>query len=114
MIVYLVFWALAGSPPTDADAAGWRIVFWLLVVGAPLGYFIYENVDDGQTVGKAVTDIIALRADGTLMDAKTGLLRGLLSVLGFLLGGIGFWYMFFDTNHLALHDRLLGTVVVSE
>jgi uncharacterized RDD family membrane protein YckC len=114
MIVYLVLWALSGSPPTDPDAAGWRVVFWLLVVLGPLGYLVYENVDDGQTAGKAATDIIALRADGTLMDAQTGALRGLLSAVSFVVGGIGFWYILWDPQGRALHDRILGTVVVCE
>jgi uncharacterized RDD family membrane protein YckC len=71
-------------------------------------------MDDGQTAGKAATDIIALREDGTLMDAQTGALRGLLSAVGFLVGGIGFWYILWDPQRRALHDRLLGTVVVCE
>jgi uncharacterized RDD family membrane protein YckC len=114
LIIYLVLWALSGSPPVDSDAGGWRALFWLMVVLGPLGYLCWENADDGQTVGKAVTDLIALRADGTLMDAQTGALRGLLSALGFLLGGVGFWYILWDPDRRALHDRLLGTVVVCE
>jgi uncharacterized RDD family membrane protein YckC len=48
------------------------------------------------------------------MDAQTGALRGLLSAVGFLVGGIGFWYILWDPQRRALHDRLLGTVVVCE
>lgn len=112
LILYLVLWALSGSPPTQTDAGGWRAVFWLLAVLAPLAYLCWENADNGQTLGKTGTDLIALKEDGTLMDARTGALRGLLSALFFALGGIGFWYMLWSPDHRALHDHILKTVVV--
>lgn len=112
LVIYLVLWALTGSPPSYPDAGGWQVLFWLLAVLGPVGYLCWENADGGQTAGKSASGLIVLREDGTLMDARTGVLRGLLSAVGFLIGGIGFWYMLWSPNKRALHDQLLGTIVV--
>lgn len=114
MIIYLLLWIFAGLPPTDPSAGGWRTLFRVLALLTPLAYLTYENAAGGRTVGKAASDLIALREDGSLMDFPTAALRAILSMAGFLLGGIGFWYILWDPAQRALHDRWTRTVVIRD
>jgi uncharacterized RDD family membrane protein YckC len=114
VILYIALWAVIGSPPSHPDAGGWRVLFWLMAVLGPVGYLVYENASGGRTVGKELSDLIALREDGTMMDFDTAALRSLLSVLSLLLGGIGFWVILWDPRCRALHDRWTHTIVIQD
>ena len=114
LILYILLWSFVGSPPTHEDAGGWRVLFWLLAILAPLAYLIAENASGGRTIGKSASDLIALREDGRIMDLETAALRAVLSLLGFLLGGIGFWAILWDPKCRALHDRWTHTIVIRD
>jgi len=114
VILYIALWAMIGSPPSHPDAGGWRFLFWLMATLGPLGYLVYENAAGGRTIGKELSDLIALREDGTIMDFDTAALRSVLSVLGLLVGGIGFWAILWDPQNRALHDRWSHTIVVQD
>jgi uncharacterized RDD family membrane protein YckC len=51
-------------------------------------------------------------ADGIAPTARQLVTRYLVGNLSLLLGGLGFWWAWFDRDCLAWHDRASGTRVV--
>jgi uncharacterized RDD family membrane protein YckC len=53
-----------------------------------------------------------VRADGTVLPPKQGVLRSLVFPLSFLLFGLGFIGILVQHEHRALHDLIAGSAVV--
>ncbi len=118
-------------------------VFWgcaIAIVPAALLYFFIGLCWRGQTVGKAVMQIMVIRSDGRALGVFGALARviGQLVYVLFALGGvlvafalrdsttqaaiatgaaflliaIGFLLAAFDSHRRTLHDRIAGTIVV--
>lgn len=66
----------------------------------------------GQTVGKRVMKIRVLRLDGEPITWWTAFERAGGYAAGFATGLLGFAQVFWDSNRQAIHDRIVGTVVV--
>lgn len=69
-------------------------------------------VAGGQTLGMRSWHLRVQRRDGRPLGWWRALWRFLLAVPSVGLAGIGLWWMLFDPQGLALHDRLSGTCVV--
>lgn len=143
------FAGLAGATTTDGGSDdGWEELGWILlgtIVGFLVGAICWlvlvvwlvrrPGAHNGQTLGKQVVGIRAVRAGGEPFEAGWALLREILAkgilvaitssvvsgLLGFVDGGaigivvaIAIWYgpAFADEQRRALHDRMLGTRVV--
>ncbi|MGD8319124.1 MAG: RDD family protein [Gemmatimonadota bacterium] len=68
----------------------------------------------GQTVGKRLMGIRVLRLDGDAITWWTAFERAGGYAAGFATGLLGFAQVFWDANRQAIHDRIVGTVVVLE
>ncbi|GMV07067.1 MAG: hypothetical protein AMXMBFR53_33420 [Gemmatimonadota bacterium] len=66
----------------------------------------------GQTVGKRVMKIRVLRLDGEAITWWTAFERAGGYAAGFATGLLGFAQVYWDSNRQAIHDRIVGTVVV--
>lgn len=66
----------------------------------------------GQTVGKRLMKIRVLRLDGDPITWWTAFERAGGYAAGFATGLLGFAQVFWDANRQAIHDRIVGTVVV--
>jgi hypothetical protein len=66
----------------------------------------------GQTVGKRLLKIRVLRLDGEPITWWTAFERAGGYAAGFATGLLGFAQVFWDANRQAIHDRIVGTVVV--
>ena len=75
-------------------------------------YFGYSWAVSGRTAGMAVLGIRVVRADGTVLPPKQGVLRALVFPLSFLLFGLGFLGILVQHEHRALHDLIAGSAVV--
>ena len=75
-------------------------------------YFGYSWAVSGRTPGMAVLGIRVVRADGTVLPPKQGVLRALVFPLSFLLFGLGFLGILVQHEHRALHDLIAGSAVV--
>ena len=77
-------------------------------------YFIVFLGKCGQTPGKRLLGIKALRTDEKLMGYKTAAIRCLIGyTLSFLTLGLGFIWALLDKNNQCLHDKIAGTLVVN-
>ncbi|HSG08533.1 MAG TPA: RDD family protein [Longimicrobiales bacterium] len=68
----------------------------------------------GQTVGKRLMKIRVLRLDGEPITWWTAFERAGGYAAGFATGLLGFAQVFWDANRQAIHDRIVGTVVVMD
>jgi uncharacterized RDD family membrane protein YckC len=75
-------------------------------------YFGYCWAVSGRTPGMALLGIRVVRADGTVLPPKHGVLRALVFPLSFLLFGLGFLGILVQHEHRALHDLIAGSAVV--
>jgi uncharacterized RDD family membrane protein YckC len=75
-------------------------------------YFGYSWAASGRTFGMAVLGIRVVRADGTVLEPRQGVLRALVFPLSFLLCGLGFAGILVQREHRALHDLIAGTAVI--
>ena len=66
----------------------------------------------GSTVGGLVLDLKVVRLDGREMDWSTAIVRALGCFLSLAVAGLGFFWIAFDRDAQAWHDKIAGTVVV--
>ena len=66
----------------------------------------------GSTIGGIVFDLRVVRLDGREVDWETAIVRALSCFLSMVVVGLGFFWIAFDDNHQAWHDKIAGTVVV--
>lgn len=139
---------LLGGSGSDTADDGWEQLGWVIfgaIVGILIGLLCWlvlivwlvqrPAARNGQTIGKQIVGIRAVRADGAPLGVGSALLREILAkgvlifitsslvsgVLGFFDGGsigilvaVAVWYgpAFADDERRALHDRMLDTRVV--
>ena len=75
-------------------------------------YFGYSWAVSGKSFGMAVLGICVVRADGTAVHPREGIVRALVFPLSFLFFGLGFLGILVQREHRALHDLIAGTAVV--
>jgi uncharacterized RDD family membrane protein YckC len=81
-----------------------------LVVLATYGAVMWKV--RGSTIGGIVFDLRVVRLDGRVVDWETAIVRALSCFLSMVVAGLGFFWIAFDENHQAWHDKIAGTVVV--
>lgn len=90
------------------NSAGWLIAILLAVTN-----FIIFPMLGGQSIGKMLTGLRIIKADGQAASFTQLLLRHLLGYpLTALTLGLGFLFSVFSAKGRALHDLVAGTVVV--
>jgi uncharacterized RDD family membrane protein YckC len=89
-----------------------NVVVAIIFVGWQFLYFAYCWAVSGRTPGMALLGIRVVRADGTILPPKQGVLRALVFPLSFLLFGLGFLGILVQHEHRALHDLIAGSAVV--
>ena len=66
----------------------------------------------GSTIGGIVFDLRVVRRDGRAVDWETAIVRALGCFLSLAVVGLGFFWIAFDDDKQAWHDKIAGTVVV--
>lgn len=86
-----------------------------LLVGLLVGLtnFVVFPLFSGQSVGKMLTGLRVVRADGSAASLSRILVRHLVGYpLTFLTLGLGFVFSFFNRDGRTLHDYISGTTLV--
>ena len=92
---------------------GWRHVALQVYLGAVFaGYFLWCWLRGGQTLAMKAWNIRLIAPMHTRVPPGKALLRFVLAVL-LVPSGIGILWAFFDHERQFLHDRLVGTRLVS-
>lgn len=115
--------ALATVQDDLAEASGGGLFGWfrdrLDELGFGFGWAaLYMSVFlswwNGQTVGKRLMGVRVVRLDGEAITWWTAFERAGGYAAGLATGLLGFAQVWWDANRQAIHDRIVGTVVVRE
>jgi uncharacterized RDD family membrane protein YckC len=109
------FWMRIGALLLDALLVGFLMrvlhVYHLeLPVLAAYGAVMWKL--RGSTIGGIVFDLRVVRLDGREVDWETAIVRALGCFLSLAVAGLGFFWIAFDEQKQAWHDKIAGTVVV--
>lgn len=86
---------------------------WLVLVLFALTNFVIFPLFTGKSLGKMLTGLRIVKADGNPASLSSLLIRHLVGYpLTLLTFGLGFLFAVFNQKGRALHDYLAGTVVV--
>jgi hypothetical protein len=105
----------------EEEAEGGGLFGWLRELVDELGFgfgwaTLYMTVVlswwQGRTVGKRLMGIRVVRLDGQPLTWWTAFERAGGYAAGFATGLLGFAQVWWDANRQAIHDRIVGTVVV--
>lgn len=89
-----------------------NIVVAVIFVAWEFFYFGYSWAASGRSFGMAVLGVRVVRADGTALEPRQGVVRALAFPLSFLFCGLGFLGILVQREHRALHDLVAGTAVI--
>lgn len=115
--------AIDRSEAALEEATGGGLFNWLRAFVDELGFgfgwaamymTVFLSWWNGQTVGKKVMRIRVLRLDGEPINWWIAFERAGGYAAGFATGLLGFAQVWWDANRQAIHDRIVGTVVVVE
>lgn len=87
-------------------------ILFTLMLASALGFYGWFWVRSGQTLGMIAWRIRTQTRDGHLISPRQALLRWLLAWPSFICLGLGYLWLYVDSNGDAAHDRLSGTRVV--
>jgi class 3 adenylate cyclase len=79
-----------------------------------LYFAIMEAGRRGSTIGKNAFDLVVTRDDGRTLSFATALVRNLIKVLTSFILPIAILVALFSKRRQGIHDRIAGTVVVSD
>lgn len=82
----------------------------LLLVLAAYGAIMWKL--RGTTVGGIICHLRVVRIDGRPLSWETAILRALGCFLSLIAAGLGFFWIAFDRERQAWHDKIAGTIVV--
>lgn len=86
---------------------------YLIGLGVSVGYFVFYQAEQGQTVGKRVMGIRVVGVNGKTPTPMTFFLREIIgkTISAFILF-IGYLMPLWDGRKQALHDKIANTFVV--
>lgn len=84
----------------------------LMMVSTAMWFYIWFWRRTGQTLGMIAWRIRALRLDNQPITLRQGLIRFVLAWPAFWGFGLGYLWMYVDSNHDAIHEKLSATKTV--
>jgi uncharacterized RDD family membrane protein YckC len=90
----------------------WAYLYRAVLLGIWSAYFLVNWTRSGQTLGMRAWRLRAVTDAGRPLPLQAALLRLPLSVLAWMPLALGVLWLYLDSEHAALHDRLSHTRVV--
>jgi len=97
----------------DLHAPWQRHLFQVYILGVLFAYFSAFWLRSGQTLAMKTWRIRLVNPNGSPLTLMQAALRFVLALFGLLLAGIGIWWALFDRDKQFLHDRIVGTRLMS-
>ena len=112
--LFTVVYFLAGHSAREnfAPFSALQVVLWVVCWCIAGTYAVLSWRGGGQTLGMRPWKLRVVGADGAQPTTAALVRRYALGTLSLLLGGLGFWWAWFDRDRLAWHDRGSGTRMV--
>lgn len=86
--------------------------YQIYLLGVSYIYLSYFWLITGQTPGLRTWKLKLVRQDGYLLTRKDSVLRFLFSLVSIATLGLGWLWLFFNSNNLSLHDQLSDTRII--
>ena len=111
--VFTVGYYLAGHSAREnfAPFSPMQLVLWVVCWAIAGTYAVASWRGGGQTLGMRPWKLRLVGVDGP-PTAQALARRYAVATLSLLLGGLGFWWAWFDRDRLTWHDRASGTRMV--
>jgi uncharacterized RDD family membrane protein YckC len=113
LMLYTTIVVLArGSALTEDTGGAW---WWAYRAGELLviaGYYLLNWTRSGQTLGMRAWHLRAVSEAGQPLKLAPAALRFLCAVIAWAPAALGVLWLYLDSEHLALHDRLSKTRMV--
>ena len=110
--LFTIGYTFLGHHAARENIAPFSALQWLLWLACWLVAGVYATVSwrrGGQTLGMRPWRLKVTAADGGRPSRRALWLRYAVGTLSLLLGGLGFWWAWFDRSQLAWHDRARST-----
>lgn len=101
-----------GGALTEQSAGAWWYVYRAGEVVVIAGYYVLNWTRSGQTLGMRAWHLRAVSDSGGPLRFAPAVLRFLCGLVAWTPAALGVLWLYFDREHLALHDRLSGTRVL--
>ncbi len=101
-----------GNAIMPETAGGWVYVYRAGLVLVIAAYFVGNWMHSGQTLGMRAWHLRVVDERGTRLNLVPALVRFALAVVAWTPAALGVLWLFFDPEHLAIHDRLAKTRLV--
>jgi uncharacterized RDD family membrane protein YckC len=107
--VILIFTRRAVLPETYGE---WVYLYRAGLLAVIAAYYVLNWIRSGQTLGMRAWRLRAVSGAGSPLNTTSALLRFLCGFLAWPPAALGVLWLYFDPDHLAIHDRLSRTRVV--
>jgi uncharacterized RDD family membrane protein YckC len=104
--------AIAGTDITYETVGAWVYPYHMALFALIALYTVLNWSRSGQTLGMRAWRLRAVEDDGKPLRVRRGVTRFLLGILAWAPAALGVLWMYLDSEHLALHDRLSRTRVI--
>ena len=105
----LIFTRRAILPETYG---AWVYLYRAGLLAVIAAYYVVNWIRSGQTLGMRAWRLLAVSDAGSRLSTTSALLRFLCGFLAWPPAALGVLWLYFDPDHLAVHDRLSRTRVV--
>lgn len=109
MTLTAVYYLCLGDASHGLKRLGLQMLLWLGMGG----YFVRSWRRSGQTLASQTWKLKVVDAAGHLLTRSLAMRRFGLATLLMLPAGLTLWWALLDREHCFLHDRWLGTRIVS-
>jgi uncharacterized RDD family membrane protein YckC len=93
-------------------AGAWVYLYRAGLVAVIAGYYLLNWTRSGQTLGMRAWHLRAVTESGKPVGWKAAALRFVFGILAWAPAALGVLWLYADSEHLALHDRLSKTRVI--
>jgi uncharacterized RDD family membrane protein YckC len=93
-------------------AGPWVYLYRAALLAIVIGYYLLNWTRSGQTLGMRAWRLRAVTDAGKRMSWRAASLRFICGVIAWAPAGLGVLWLYVDSEHLAVHDRLSRTRVI--
>jgi uncharacterized RDD family membrane protein YckC len=95
-----------------ATVGSWVYLYRAGLLAVIAGYYLLNWTRSGQTLGMRAWHLRAVTEAGQRLSLKSAALRFAFGLLAWAPAALGVLWLYFDPEHLALHDRLSKTRII--
>jgi uncharacterized RDD family membrane protein YckC len=101
-----------GAALVPGSVGGWAYLYRAGLAALLVGYYLVNWLRSGQTLGMRAWRIRTVADAGGPVSLKAALLRMGFGMLAWAPAALGVLWLYLDSEHLAIHDRLSNTRVI--